>query len=147
MTEPREAFDSQGRRIGMIAVIQRQGRLLTIRRAAQVRKPGKVCFPGGGLLEGELETQAVEREVHEELGVRVQAKSLLERSVSPWGTSLVWYHCELQGPNHFSLRTHEVAELFWARPQWLVEHPDLLESNAPFLRRLLQGDFPQLMHQ
>lgn len=145
MSDQRDAVDAQGRRIGMIAVIARRGKLLTIRRAAQVRKPGKVCFPGGGLWKGEQETDAVVREVWEELGAKVVARSCLDRTVSPWGTSLVWYHCDFSEPPHFRLKIHEVSELFWAEPSWLLAHPDLLESNAPFLERLMRGEFPELL--
>ena len=143
--QPPDALDHQGRRIGMIAVIQRNNRLLTIRRAASVRKPGKVCFPGGGLWRGEEEEAAVRREVKEELGLTVRPIACLDRSVSPWGTSLRWYLCQLVGRPYLELKSHEVAEVFWCHPETLLNHPDLLESNAPFLERWLRGEFREFV--
>ncbi len=136
---PQDAVDAAGRRIGVIAVIERHGRLLVIRRAAGVRKEGKVCFPGGGLRVGEQEAQGVVREVAEELGASVAPLRRLERSRSPWGTSLSWWHCRLVGSPCFRLDPREIGELFWETADRLAEHPDLLESNHEFLARLVRG--------
>lgn len=58
-------------RRGVIGVVERDGCLLVIRRAATVSKGGTWCFPGGHVEPGELPKQAVTRELYEELGIDV----------------------------------------------------------------------------
>jgi len=58
-------------RRGVIGIIERNGCLLVIRRAANVAKGGTWCFPGGHVEPGELPKQAVKRELLEELGLHV----------------------------------------------------------------------------
>ncbi len=47
------------RRRGVVAVVMRGDRFLTIRRSAEVLAPGKYCFPGGGIEAGETEVAAL----------------------------------------------------------------------------------------
>lgn len=58
--------------IGVVAVIERDGRYLLIQRSATVAAPLSWAFPGGAIEPGEDEPAALVREMHEELGVRVR---------------------------------------------------------------------------
>src|SRR5437899_2455576 len=82
---------SQPIRRGVVAVVNRGGRLLVIRRSQQVVAPGAICFPGGGIEAGESETDALVREVQEELGVAVMPLKRLWQSVTPWNVDLAWW--------------------------------------------------------
>lgn len=55
------------------ALIVREGKLLIARRPAGKHMAGRWEFPGGKLEHGESPEQAVEREIREELAVRVRA--------------------------------------------------------------------------
>lgn len=140
MPDPQLESTTSPQRIGVIGVIQRNSRYLTIRRGALVRKPGQICFPGGGLIPGETEEQTVMREMREELGVTVEPIVRLDQCVSPWGTQLYWWHCRLESKPTFVLHPEEIAEVLWLTLDELLAHPDLLESNYSFLERLRGGE-------
>jgi 8-oxo-dGTP diphosphatase len=139
MPAPSSENSSPIQRVGVIGVIQRGSRYLTIRRGALVRKPGQICFPGGSLIPGETEEQTVVREMREELGVFVEPIVRLDQDVSPWGTQLFWWHCRLESKPTFILHPEEIAEVLWLTLDELITHPDLLESNQLFLERLRGG--------
>ena len=54
-----------------VAVLLREGRFLVIRRAAGIVAPRAYCFPGGAIETNESESEALVREIREELGVTV----------------------------------------------------------------------------
>lgn len=56
---------------GVVGVMLRRDKLLTIRRSQWVTAPGKLCLPGGTIEEGETEEQALVREMKEELSIHV----------------------------------------------------------------------------
>jgi 8-oxo-dGTP diphosphatase len=51
------------------AILEREGRILICQRTAQQSHPLKWEFPGGKIEPGESPAQALERELHEELGI------------------------------------------------------------------------------
>jgi len=59
-------------RKGAIGVVERNGQMLLIQRAANVSKGGTWCFPGGHVEVGETSREAIRREFLEELGIEVQ---------------------------------------------------------------------------
>ena len=70
-----ERISSQGKiRLGCSAsIFDEQGRIFLTRRADN----GQWCLPGGGMDPGESVTEACEREVWEESGLRIQVKRLV----------------------------------------------------------------------
>ena len=70
-----ERISSQGKiRLGCSAAIfDEQGRIFLTRRADN----GQWCLPGGGMESGESVSEACEREVWEETGLRVRVKRLV----------------------------------------------------------------------
>ena len=88
MNEPKPTTH---RKRGVVGVIFRDQRLLIIRRSMTVAAPGKLCLPGGGIELGESESEALVREMQEELAIDVQPVHLCWRSVTPWGTNLAWW--------------------------------------------------------
>lgn len=124
-------------REGVVAVIEREGRFLTITRSQTVIAPGKICFPGGGIEPDESPEDALIRECREELGVRVRPLHPLETSVTPWKVRLRWWAAEIPDENVlFRPDPREVAEIRWMSATEMLAHPDTLESNIPFLERL-----------
>jgi len=131
-------------REGVIAIIERSGRYLTITRSQSVIAPGKVCFPGGGIEAGETPHQALVRECFEELGVLVEPIRQLGTSVTPWGVRLYWYSAKL--PNEdvtFQPNPQEVSAVTWMTRDEMLAHPEALEGNASFFEKFemtLQAD-------
>lgn len=128
-------------REGVIAVITRADRFLVIRRSEHVIAPGAFCFPGGGIEAAETETDALIRELDEELGVAIRPLRRLWRSVTPWRVALAWWLTEL--PEDATLRPNasEVAETHWLTKEEIRRLPELLSSNHAFLDALEAGEF------
>ena len=127
---------------GVVAVICRGERLLVIRRSQHVKAPGAFCFPGGAVEGGETESEALCREMREELGCDVVPLERLWRSVTAWQVDLSWWLTEL--PREAVLRPDpaEVESIHWLTVEELRELPQLLSSNREFLERWQEGLFP-----
>ena len=123
-------------RYGVIAVIERDGRFLTITRSNEVIAPGKVCFPGGGIEPNETPSEALERECFEELGLRIRPLEQIGESVTPWNVHLRWWTAEIDADAVPMPNPKEVAAVQWLTFEELLCHPDLLESNRSFLEEL-----------
>lgn len=134
MTQPQV----ETRRSGVVAVIVRNQRLLVIRRASGIAAPGMYCFPGGGIERGEVEEEALRRELHEELAARVRPVRRLWSSVTAWGVELAWWLAELDQTAELIPNPAEVASIHWLTPVELDALEGLLESNREFLRYLRQ---------
>jgi|ERR1043165_4729720 8-oxo-dGTP pyrophosphatase MutT (NUDIX family) len=125
-------------RHGVVAVLQDDtGRYLLIRRGLSlVRAPGWWCFPGGEVEAGESLEQAIEREVWEELGVRVSAREKVHESISPNGVyRLHWLRVIPAGPLG-ELRPHEieVAEAVWLSAEDILAREQVLPGLISWLK-------------
>ena len=101
-----------------------------------------ICFPGGHVEPGEDEHQAVVRECHEELAAIVEARECVWRSMTSWGTELAWWTVTLRGDNELVPHPVEVSEILWLSAREMMEHPDVLEGNRPFLEAVMAGRIP-----
>jgi len=112
-----DSTPDQPRKHGVVAVLQdSQGRFLFIRRGLKLaRAPGYWCFVGGEVEPGETYPAAIEREVLEEVGLRVEALDKIHETISPNGEFRL--HCmrgKLTAPNQqLHPHAHEVAEFCW----------------------------------
>jgi len=131
----------QVRRRGAVAVIERQGTLLVIRRSQMVVAPGAFCFPGGGIEAGESEEAALVRELQEELQVVVRPVRRLWSSVTPWSVELAWWQAELAADAVLVPAPAEVESVHWHTPDEIAGLPGLLESNLQFLAALARNEF------
>jgi 8-oxo-dGTP pyrophosphatase MutT (NUDIX family) len=131
---------SQPIRRGVVAVVSQTGRLLVIRRSAQVVAPRAICFPGGAIEAGESETAALIREVQEELGAEILPLRRLWRSVTPWNVDLAWWSARLDASTPLTLNAAEVESVHWLAPEEILALPDLLASNCEFLQAILRGE-------
>ena len=125
-------------RHGVVVVIERNGRFLTITRSSTVVAPGKVCFPGGGIEPNETASEALVRECFEEIGIRVRPLEQIGESVTPWNVHLCWWTAEIDADATPIPNPNEVAAVQWLTLEELLRHPDTLESNRPFLEGLLR---------
>jgi mutator protein MutT len=110
------------------SVIEQEGRLLLCQRPAHKRHGGLWEFPGGKVEPGESDFEAVERELAEELGVKVVEVGAVELSVRDAGSEFVieFLPVVIQG---------EPQALEHAALAWVTEEELLGLALAPSDRR------------
>jgi 8-oxo-dGTP pyrophosphatase MutT (NUDIX family) len=137
--EPQPNRD-QGRH-AVVGILCEQDRFLVIRRSQWVRAPGLICFPGGGIEQGEDIPTAARRELLEELGLEVEVHEHLWTSVTRWGTRLEWVRCSRSAVQEPVPAPSEVAEVLWLGAHELAKRDDLLGSMPDFLKAFRSGQF------
>ena len=135
-----EPTSSTRRRRGVVGVIFREQRLLIIRRSLTVAAPGKLCLPGGGIESGETESQALVREMQEELAIDVRPVRLCYRSVTPWGTKLAWWLAHLDPDVTPIANPDEVAEVHWLTRDQIRIAEGMLPSLPNFVDAWDRGE-------
>jgi 8-oxo-dGTP diphosphatase len=122
----------------------RDGRILVARRSANQHLGGLWEFPGGKVEAGETVNQALARELHEELGIDVQAQSALcciQHDYSDKSVLLdVWIVNAFSG----TAQGKEGQPLRWLFPHEL-EHTDFPQANRAIIRALQLPDFIALL--
>ncbi len=122
------------------AVIEREGHILICRRRDDQDHAGKWEFPGGKLEEGEQPSDALLRELREELSIEAQIGSEIER-----------YRYEYPGRKPIELiffavtefegepQSDQFAETRWAARRELPSF-DFLDGDIDFVHRLASQD-------
>ncbi len=114
---------------GAIGILERDGRFLLIQRAARVVRGGAWCFPGGHVEPGECSRVAVVRELHEELGLIVEATEKLGhvRVVESGYVLAVWRVRWVSG--QITPAPAEIAEARWCSGEEMRAMKPSLASN------------------
>jgi len=131
---------STRRRRGVVGVIFREERLLIIRRSLTVAAPGKLCLPGGGIEVGESESEALVREMQEELSIDVTPVRRCWRSVTSWGTNLAWWIADLEEESTPVANPDEVAEVHWMTRDQIRTAREMLPSLPTFVDAWERGE-------
>jgi len=116
-------------------IIRRHDTVLITRRLAGSRHAGKWEFPGGKLEANEAPTDALVRELREELDLPVRVDLLFDVLYHryDWGAVLLLvYECT---PLNETIRNLQVAEHRFVPVAQLAEY-DLLDADFPLARRL-----------
>ena len=123
-------------RRGVIGILSRGRELLLIRRADVVAKGGFWCFPGGHLERGETAKQAVQRELEEELGLKVIPSERVGsvRVLDSLHVLAVWRVTWVEGALRPS--PSEVAEVRWFTPDTIRGLHRGIASNDRVLEML-----------
>lgn len=124
---------STRRKKGVVGVLFREQRLLIIRRSQTVTAPGRLCLPGGGIEEGETESEALVREMQEELAIDVAPVRRCWRSVTSWGTNLAWWLAEMPKGVEPVANPDEVAEIHWMTRDEIRSASGVLASLPAFV--------------
>ena len=125
-SEPRRPVD-----VAVGVLIDPQGRFLLTSRPAGKVYAGYWEFPGGKLEAGESVAQALKRELHEELGIRIGA-------VQPWKIELMDYP-------HARVRLHFCKVFEWTGAFEMREQQAMAWQTLPVtVQPVLPGTVPVL---
>lgn len=120
------------------AVIEREGEILASLRHPKGERPGQWEFPGGKVERGETESQALEREMLEELGVECEVGALVHRLVHRYqdaDVEIAFYEVRLAPAAQ--PQALGMAEIRWV-PRARLGELDFLEADRPFVRLLAE---------
>jgi 8-oxo-dGTP diphosphatase len=116
------------------AVIIRADRFLMCERPAHKRHGGLWEFPGGKVEPGETHFEAIQRELHEELGVEVTDVAEVEFSIADPGSEFVIEFLRVSIAGEPQCLEH--ASFAWVHPTELLGFP-LAPSDRQFALHLL----------
>jgi 8-oxo-dGTP diphosphatase len=121
-------------------VIESEGQILVCRRKAGARHALKWEFPGGKVEHGETPSQALARELDEELGIRAAVGREMVRYEHRYPRRppilLIFFHVA-----HFEGEpvNRQFEEIRWT-PRDRLHEFDFLEGDRDFVRRLARGE-------
>jgi 8-oxo-dGTP pyrophosphatase MutT (NUDIX family) len=125
----------EDRHEGVVAVIERDGRWLMIRRADGIKAGGWWCFPGGGIEPGEDPRAALAREIREEVG-----RELWRWQKADGSLNLSWWQVRLKDERQEpTCAAAEVAEARWVAPAEVRRLQPILDNNLQFCEAYLAG--------
>ncbi len=119
------------------AIIEDKGKYLITQRPLGKHNGGRWEFPGGTVEFGEDLRSCLEREIDEELGIKIQALKPFEYSSHVYDERkhvvLLGFHCRyISG----KIQRKEIADYKWVSPQEMKEY-DITEADHPFVKKLL----------
>jgi 8-oxo-dGTP diphosphatase len=115
------------------AVVESDGLFLIGQRCKDDTRGGQWEFPGGKIECGETPKQCLERELHEELGVRARIGTLL-CTVTPNPDFHLTVHRATLSSHDLQMNEHD--DLRWVPLNELLDF-DLLEADRPVVEKLL----------
>lgn len=120
-------------------LIERDGQILICQRRAGQQHPLKWEFPGGKVEAGEDPTEALRRELNEELGIEIEASDEITRFDYQYPDRdpilLIFFRVRRYSGG---IINRIFAEIRWAAPAELPQF-DFLEGDIAFVRQLAAG--------
>lgn len=117
------------------------GRYLITQRPPTASLPGLWEFPGGRVMEGETDAEALARELKERLGIEVDVRELAAQthhSYADYDLDFYVFYCRLKDPN--ATFTHrKAADHRWVTLQEMGDY-QFPGADARTLARLLELD-------
>jgi 8-oxo-dGTP diphosphatase len=122
----------------IVPIIRRDGRVLVIKRAAGVLRPGFWCPPSGRLEPGETQENAVVREIREELGIEATpVEKVWECLTEDGGFVLHWWLADADAAVPLRPDPAEVAEVRWLTGEEFLELEPTFENDRRFFEEVL----------
>ena len=123
------------------ALYDSAGRILIAERPPGKHMAGHWEFPGGKIAEGETEAVALARELHEELGIRVESAQPLLRLAHEYSDRHVELSLWLVAAYEGEPRPLDGQRLKWVLPARLPDER-ILEADRPFVQALMNLPAP-----
>ncbi|MCH8912842.1 MAG: NUDIX domain-containing protein [Planctomycetes bacterium] len=119
---------------GIVAIIERAGRYLMIRRPDDIRAGGYWCFVGGAIEDGESQEQALVREVYEEVALEVAPGEKVWECLSIYKEWVLHCWTVRDSGGEVQAEPREVAEFRWLTVAEIMRLPKLMPSVPEFFR-------------
>lgn len=120
------------------AIIEDKGKFLITQRPKDTHNGLRWEFPGGKLDFGEDPRDCLEREILEELGIKIKAGEILEYSSHVYNREkhivLLGFKCKfLSG----KIQKLKINNFIWIKPEEISKY-DITEADLPFIKKLKQ---------
>ncbi len=129
-------------RVVAAALYDARGRVLIADRPPGKHMAGRWEFPGGKVADGETLSDALTRELNEELGIAVNAAQPLLDLTHDYPDRRVELHMWLVKSYTGEPRSLDGQRLKWVEPARLFDE-DILEADLPFIEALQNLPAPQ----
>jgi len=119
------------------AIIERNGLILVAQRNTTMSLPLKWEFPGGKIDPGESAEECLQREITEELGIRICLKRSLPAQTHKYPAfkiTLYPFVCSIESGE---IILHDHSAILWRQPQEL-NSLDWADADVPVLKSYLQ---------
>jgi len=118
------------------AIIERGGLVLAAQRSTAMSLPLKWEFPGGKIDSGESSEECLQRELLEEMGVRIFVGKSLPTHTHHYSTFSVTLYPFLCAIESGEITLHEHSAIAWLTPEKL-QTIDWAEADLPVIDRYL----------
>jgi len=123
------------------AIIHKDSKILITQRKKEQHNGLRWEFPGGKLNFGEDLRSSLEREIKEELGIKIKANKIVGYSSYVYGGEkhivLIAFNCKLISGK---IEKKEINDFAWVSLEE-IEKYDITEADLPFIEELKQIDF------
>ena len=118
------------------AIIEDDGKFLITQRPEGSHNGLRWEFPGGKLDFGEDPKECLQREILEELGIKIKADELIEYSSHVYNEEkhvlLLGFVCDFVSGE---IEKKEISDFAWVKPEEMDNY-DITEADIPFVKRL-----------
>ena len=119
------------------AIIKNKGKFLITQRPKNEHNSLRWEFPGGKLKFGEDPKRGLEREIKEEIGIRIKVKEIFEYSSHVYNEKkhivLIAFICELISGK---IKKIDINNFAWVSPKEMKSY-DITEADIPFIDKLI----------
>lgn len=120
------------------AVFTKEDSVLAFRRSPERPAGGKWEFPGGKVEPDETPEAALQREIQEELGLRISVGRLIDRSSTKVGENTIDLACYFVNSDEFPTSSSDHDQIVW-QPYAAIRDLDWAEPDFPAIDSMLDA--------